>query len=77
MSFVDFRVLLRQFKKHKFFYLAELSLTNKIKDVEIMLNMLAEIKDGFQIFYQCLRETQYICREHGVVADLLKRMGII
>ena len=77
VSFVDFRVLLRQFKKHKIFGFAELSLTNKIEDVEIMLNALAEIRDGFQIFYQCLRETQSICSGHGEVANLLKRRGIL
>ena len=33
---------------------------------------LTHIQNGFQIFYNCLRDTQDICRGHQILADELE-----
>ena len=41
-------------------------------EVKLLVEELREIKNGFQIFYNCLRDTQDRCHGHLILADDLE-----
>ena len=44
-------------------------------DIDYMLDFLTKLDNGFQIFYDCLKETQHSCPKHKLAADILKYKG--
>ena len=40
--------------------------------IKLLVQELSEIENGFQIFYNCLRDTQDICHGHLILADDLE-----
>ena len=78
--YIDWRILSRQFKRHN----VKIPVFNTLFGVTshfnygslepqlVLVRELSDIPDGFQIFYNCLRDTQDICREHRIFADDLE-----
>ena len=79
-EYVDFKLLAIQFKHHNIelssFISHKQSTTASrhwhVKKLELELDM---IEGGYQIFYDCLKETQEKCPAHGIVIERLEQEG--
>ena len=48
-----------------------------VDELHYVMYRLGKKENGLQIFYRCLRETQDECPDHRLVADRIKRKGIL
>ncbi|CAI8038986.1 hypothetical protein GBAR_LOCUS21701 [Geodia barretti] len=81
---VNFGILLKEIQKHiindadddELHHMHQLSVSGKMKDVVPFLNTLDRMRNGFQIFYMCLRKTQIVSPVHRIVADELRMIAL-
>ncbi|CAI8015955.1 hypothetical protein GBAR_LOCUS9852 [Geodia barretti] len=75
-DFVNFGTLQKQFEKHGIPLYSFDDVRRELKDnndeIDCMLYFLTKVDNGFQIFYDSLRETQHSCPKHKLAADILK-----
>ena len=83
LGYVDQTILSQQLERYGvksnlfrklFFHSLERRLYFKydFHEVQLLVWELIRIKNGFQIFYNCLRDTQDICDGHLILADDLE-----
>ena len=80
---VNVEVLVPELKKHVL--LLDESIMSPLLDtgmglvdeLHYVMYRLGKKENGLQIFYRCLRETQDECPDHRLVADRIKRKGIL
>ena len=78
LGYVDWRILSQQFKRYNvknlFFHSLEERLYFKYdsRGVLLLVEELRQIENGFQIFYDCLKDTQDRCHGHLILADDLE-----
>ena len=79
-GYIDWRILSQQFKRYNVpigmpAYIEGTSIMHFKLDYHIIIKLMEElesIKNGFQIFYNCLRDTQVRCHGHRILADDLE-----
>ena len=79
-EYVNFKHLAIQFKHHNielssFIFHKQSTAANHhwcVKKLELELDT---IEGGYQIFYDCLKETQEKCPAHGIVIERLEQEG--
>ena len=77
LGYVDWRILSQQFERYDaegrqlvYCSLGRISYFKyDFHEVELLVDKLEKIESGFQIFYNCLRDTQDRCRGHLILAD--------
>ena len=80
LGYVDWRILSQQFKRYDVNSRELVSCSLKrisyikydFRRFQLLVQELRWIENGFQIFYNCLRDTQDRCHGHLILADDLQ-----
>ena len=80
VEYADFRLLGPQFKLRNIdfpHFLFDKRSSHQSGVVERLALELDQIKDGYQIFYQCLKETVEQSPDHGALVKSLEERGMV